>query len=140
MNIIRAELNKYRQAPRKVRLLAELVKGKKIDEAVALLSFSGKRAAEPIIKLVNSAVANAKHNFKLSPDVLFVKNMTVDGGIVLKRGMPRAFGRSFPIKKRTSHICLDLGVNEESIKEVKKDDKKVAVKKKVSVKKKVLAS
>jgi len=111
--IIKAELNRYRQAPRKVRLLAGLIKGKDIEMAVAMLKFSAKRAAEPIVKLINSAVANATHNFKLSKDVLYIKDMRVDGGAVLKRGMPRAFGRSFLIKKRTSKIVLELGVREE---------------------------
>ncbi|MEI6296826.1 MAG: 50S ribosomal protein L22 [bacterium] len=135
--IIKAELNRYRQAPRKVRLLASLVKGKKIEEAIALISFSGKKAGEPMIKLINSGVANAIHNFKLSKDVLYIKDIRVDGGIVLKRGMPRAFGRSFPIKKRTSHVSLDLGVNETEIKKIEKpvEPKKKVVKKTVTKKK-----
>lgn len=129
--IIKAELNRYRQAPRKVRLLSALIKGKKIDEAIARLSFSGKRAASPIVRLINSAAANAVHNFGLSKDVLYVKDMRVDGGAVLKRGMPRAFGRSFLIKKRTSKILLELEDREE-----KKEEKakKVVAKKKVAKK------
>ena len=133
--IIKAELNRYRQAPRKVRLLAGLVKGKKIDEAIALLAFSGKRAADPVIKLINSAVANAIHNFKLSKDVLYIKDMRVDGGIVLKRGMPRAFGRSFMIKKKTSKVLLTLEAKEvektekPKVKKVKKTETKKVVKK-----------
>ena len=132
--IIKAELNRYRQAPRKVRLLAGLIKGKKVDDANALLAFSGKRAADPIIKLVNSAVANAIHNFKLSKDALYIKNMRVDGGIVLKRGMPRAFGRSFPIKKKTSKVLLELGVRETEKKAEKKTKVKKVTKKAVSKK------
>jgi len=133
--IIKAELNRYRQAPRKVRLLAGLIKGKKIDEAIALLTFSGKRAADPIIKLINSAIANAIHNFKLSRDVLYIKDMRVDGGIVLKRGMPRAFGRSFMIKKKTSKVCLELGVRETE----KKEKKSVAAPKIKKISKKVIS-
>lgn len=131
--IIKAELNKYRQAPRKVRLLAELVKGKKVEDAIALVSFSGKRAADPIVKLIKSAVANATHNFNLSADSLFVKNMRVDGGFVMKRGMPRAFGRSFLIKKRTSHVLLELESKEVAAKakKVEKVEKKPVAKKKV---------
>ena len=133
--IIRAELNRYRQAPRKVRLLADLIKGKDIDQALALVSFSGKRAGDAIKKLINSAVANAVHNFKLSRDVLYVKDMQVNGGVVLKRGMPRAFGRSFMIKKRTSKILLELGVKEAE--DTKTGDTKKAIKK-ASKPKKVL--
>ncbi len=132
--MIKAELNRYRQAPRKVRLLADLVKGKPIEKALAEITFSGKRAAEPLKKLINSAVANAVHNHKLSPESLYVKNITVNGGQIMKRGMPRAFGRSFLIKKRTSKISVELGVKEE-----KKDDKKEVLKKKVISKKSVVA-
>ncbi len=128
--IIRAELNRYRQAPRKVRLLAGLIKGKPVDRALAEVSFSGKRAGEPIKKLINSAVANAVNNFKLNKEELYVKGMRVDGGAVMKRGMPRAFGRSFVIRKRTSKILLELGVKEGAeVKKVKKTTKKEVVKK-----------
>jgi len=125
--IIKAELNKYRQAPRKVRLLADLIRGKKADEAIALVSFSGKRAAEPMVKLIKSAIANATHNFKLPADSLFVKSVRVDGGFVMKRGMPRAFGRSFLIKKRTSHVLLELE-SKEPVKAEKPAVKKAATK------------
>jgi len=130
--IIKAELNRYRQAPRKVRLLANLIKGKDIETSLALLTFSGKKAADPIKTLIKSAVANAAHNAKLSKDVLYIKDMRVDGGAVLKRGMPRAFGRSFLIKKRTSKIALELGVLETEVK--KSEEKKEKTIKKVSKK------
>lgn len=126
--IIKAELNKYRQAPRKVRLLADLVRGKRVDDAIALISFSGKRAAEPMVKLIKSAVGNATHNFKLPADELYIKSIRVDGGVIMKRGMPRAFGRSFMINKRTSHVLLELESKEEA------KVKKPTVKKKVAVK------
>jgi large subunit ribosomal protein L22 len=132
--IIKAELNKYRQAPRKVRLLAGLVKGKKVEDAIALVSFSGKRAADPIVKLIKSAVSNATHNFNLPADSLYVRNMRVDGGLVMKRGMPRAFGRSFLIKKRTSHVSLEL----ESKEVVNKTEKLVKAEKKPVAKKKIV--
>lgn len=135
MAIIKAELNRYRQAPRKVRLLADLVKGKSIEKAVAEITFSGKRAADPLKKLINSAVANATHNYKISPESLYVKNITVDGGQVMKRGMPRAFGRSFLIKKRTSKISVELGVREEKAVKKEAPAKKNVVKKKVISKK-----
>lgn len=135
--IIKAELNKYRQAPRKVRLLADLIRGKKVDEAIALVSFSGKRAADPMVKLLKSAIANATHNFKLPAESLVVKTIRVDGGVIMKRGMPRAFGRSFLINKRTSHVLLELESKDEEVK-TKKAEKKV-VKKAVITKKKAPA-
>lgn len=131
--IIKAELNRYRQAPRKVRLLADLVKGKPVSRALAEITFSGKRAASPLKKLIDSAVANATHNFKVSPESLYVKDLRVDSGVVMKRGMPRAFGRSFLIRKKTSKISLELDVREE------KKDKKDEVKKKIINRKSVTA-
>jgi large subunit ribosomal protein L22 len=105
---ITAKLNDYRQSPRKVRLVTDLVKGKKVEDAKNALSFLVKRAAKPIADLLDSAVANAEHNFKLTKDNLFVSNFRVDEGVVLKRRMPRARGMAYPINKRTSHIFLEL--------------------------------
>jgi len=106
---VKAQSNNLRMSPRKVRLLADLVRGQKIAPALAQLSFSGKAAGLPIAKLVKSAVANAKHNFDLTEDNLFIKTISVDGGATLKRSIPRAQGRATPIRKRTSHIKLILG-------------------------------
>ena len=106
--MVTATLNNYRQSPRKVRLVVSLVKGRSVAEALALLAFVPKRASRPLATLINSAVANAKHNFSLESDSLFVKDFRVDAGKVLKRSMPRARGSAFPIKKRTSHITLVL--------------------------------
>ncbi len=100
-----AKLSNYRQAPRKVRLLADLVRGKSATRALALLSVLPKRASEPMAKLIRSAVNNAKD---ASADDLVISKIAVNGGIVFKRSMPRARGRAFPIKKRTSHITLEL--------------------------------
>ncbi|MFY9462335.1 MAG: 50S ribosomal protein L22 [Candidatus Sungiibacteriota bacterium] len=108
MEII-AELNYLRIAPRKVRLAAGLMRGKRVFEAERELQFLTKRAAGPLLKLLKSAVANATHNFNLQKDNLYISKITVDGGSPLKRTRPRAFGRAFPIKKRTSHITLILG-------------------------------
>jgi large subunit ribosomal protein L22 len=104
---MKAALTNYRQSPRKVRLVTDLVKGKSVEQAVALLTFSGKRAGDPIQKLIRSAVANAKENHKAEGE-LFIKEFRVDGGVTLKRSMPRARGSAFPIKKRQSHILLVL--------------------------------
>ena len=98
----------YRQAPRKTRLVTEMVKGKSVVEALTALKFLDKRAAGAVAKLIASAAANAQ---KQGEDVknLFVTNITVDKGIVMKRSMPRAFGRSAPIRHRMSHLSVTLG-------------------------------
>jgi len=105
---MKAVLKNYRQSPRKVRLLADLVRGKQVDKALETLSFVNKRASEPFIKVIKSATANAKTQ---GTDVskLVVKKVTVDKGTVLKRFMPRARGSAGRILKRNSHISVELG-------------------------------
>lgn len=95
-------------APRKVRLVVDVVRGKSVDEAENLLRFMKKEAARPVLKLLRSAVANAEHNDKLDRSVLRVKSIVADSGTTLKRWMPRAQGRATPIRKRTTHITLVL--------------------------------
>lgn len=95
-------------SPRKTRLVVDLIRGSRVDEAVAQLKVMAKAAALPVLKLLNSAVANAEHNFKLDRKSLLIKQIYVDGGPVLKRSTPRAFGRSTPIHRRTSHITIVL--------------------------------
>jgi large subunit ribosomal protein L22 len=107
---MKANLKNYRQSPRKVRLVADLVRGKKVSQALLELKFLPKRATEVIIKMISSAVANAEHNFKVSADDLFIKEITVDKGITLKRYRPRARGVAKRINKRTSNIAITLGV------------------------------
>lgn len=104
---MKAILKNYRQSPRKVRLLADLVRGKKVGEAIATLRFVEKRAAGPFIKVIESAVANAKG---LGKDAarLKVTKVAVDKGTVLKRFMPRARGSASRINKRSSHIVVEL--------------------------------
>ena len=104
---MKAFLKNYRQAPRKVRLVAGLIKGKSIDEAIAELDFLAKRAGEPIKKLLLSAVANAKQK-GIESENLFIKELRVDKGIVMKRMMPAAMGTGHRINKRTSHVNLLL--------------------------------
>lgn len=111
MNIT-AKLNDYRQSPRKVRLVADLVCGKKVEKASGILMTTVKRASDPILNLLNSAIANAQNNFSLNKEDLFVKSLTVDTGPILYRRMPRARGVAYPIRKRTSHVKLVLGVTE----------------------------
>ena len=101
---MKASLKSYRQAPRKVRLITDLVKGKSADRAQAMLANLVKRGALPIKKLLDSAVANAG----VPASELIVKNATVDKGVVIKRWMPRAMGRAFPIHKHTSKVMIEL--------------------------------
>lgn len=95
-------------SPRKLRLVANLVRQTPVDVALEQLRFSSKNAALPISKAINSAVANAVHNFNLNKDDLFVKAVTIDQGPVFKRYAPRAQGRAFIERKRTSHINVVL--------------------------------
>jgi|SRR3989338_6211983 len=111
---MKAILKNYRQAPRKVRLVANLVKGKSVARAEAELTHLAKRAGLPIKKLIQSAVANAQ-NVNANVGNLYIKNITVDKGRVLKRSMPRAMGRVFPIHKHSSHIILELAVKHSNL-------------------------
>lgn len=95
-------------SPRKVRLVVDLVRGLPVADADAQLAFFRKAAALPVRKLLQSAIANATHNFHIAADALRIKEIRVDGGPVLKRARPRAMGRSAPIRKRTSHISIIL--------------------------------
>jgi len=104
---MKALLKNYRQAPRKVRLLADLVRGKKVKDAIATLRFVEKRAAGPFIKVIESAVANATQAGK-DETKLKVAKVAVDKGVVMKRFMPRARGSASRINKRSSHIVVEL--------------------------------
>lgn len=99
-----AHLNTYRQSPRKVRVVADLVRGKSVSEALDILTFVPKRAGLPLKKLLSSAVANAKQQ-SLGDD-LVVKEIRVDAGKTLYRRMPRAHGVAYAIRKRTSHVSV----------------------------------
>lgn len=106
---MKAILKSYRQAPRKVRLVANLIKGKTVPRAIAELDVLPKRASEAMKKLLLSAVANAKENDGISDmGALLVKEVRVDQGVILKRSMPRAHGSAYPIHKHTSHIMIEL--------------------------------
>ncbi len=102
-----ATLSNYRQAPRKVRLVADLIRGKSVTRALMLLQTLPKRAAEPVEKLLRSAVANASAK-GINADDLVVASIEVNGGMVFKRHMPRARGRASAIRKKSSHITLAL--------------------------------
>ena len=107
---IKAKLNYLRIAPRKVRLVADLVRNMDVKEAETQLKFMPKRSAAPLLKLLNSAIVNAKNNFNIEKDGLYIKELKINEGPPLKRWRPVSRGRAFPIMKRTSHIDLVLGV------------------------------
>lgn len=118
-----AKLNYLRIAPRKVRLLADLVRGKSVEEAQTILNFTIKKAAKPLTKLLNSAISNAKNNFQQDPSNLYISKITVDEGPKYKRWRARARGRASEIQKKTSHIIIVLD-------KIKKEIRKRKVKKK----------
>jgi len=122
--MIKAELKNHRQSPRKVRLVADLIRGKKAEDALTLLTFTVKRASDPVRKLLESAIANASHNFDIKVSDLFVKEIRVDEGPTLKRFRARAHGRASSIRKRTSRILINLE-KKESDSKTKKTTKKV---------------
>lgn len=105
---VKAKLRYARVGAQKARLVADEVRGKNINEAVRILTFMDKKPAEMILKLVNSAVANAEQKQVIDLDNLYVKHISVDQGPVLKRFRPRAQGRAFGIRKKMSHINLIL--------------------------------
>ncbi|MDP2909466.1 MAG: 50S ribosomal protein L22 [bacterium] len=104
----KAKLSYLRIAPRKVRLVADMVRGKKVGEAGNILNFAVKRGAGPVLKLLHSAIANAENNLHLNKDNLYISKITVDEGPKFKRVMPRARGSASPIQKKTSHITIVL--------------------------------
>jgi large subunit ribosomal protein L22 len=105
-----ASLHFLRIAPRKVRLVANEVRGQKVGDALALLKFTPQAAAQPLAKLLRSAVANAEQKGgRVDVDALFVKTLTVDQGPKMRRFMPRAMGRAYRVEKKTSHVYVELG-------------------------------
>lgn len=106
---MKASLTRYRQSPRKVRLVANLVRGKTVNEALLHLSFLPKRAAMPLMKLIKSAAANAVNNLKMDAARLVITGIAVDKDVVLKRFMPSARGSAHRINKRTSQVKVVLG-------------------------------
>lgn len=127
---ISAKLKYLHIAPRKVRIVSDVIRGLSADEAEARLFISKRRASVSILKLLRSAIANAHHNFQINKDKLFVKEIRVDQGPMFKRWTPRARGSSSPIQKKTSHVMLTLSALEESktpkfsfAKKIKKSEK-----------------
>ena len=130
-----AKLNYLRIAPRKVRQVADLIRGKGAEEAQTILNFTTKKPSLPLLKLLNQAIANAKNNFQLTPSNLFISKITVDEGPKYKRWRARARGQASEIQKKTSHITIVL---DEMVKEKKKVKKEAPKKVPAEVKKEPL--
>ena len=102
----KAHLKYLRISPRKVQIVADLIRGKNVGTALAILMQTPKAASEPMMKLLKSAVANAENNFNMDVEKLVVTQVFATPGPILKRVMPRAQGRAYRINKRTSHVTL----------------------------------
>jgi large subunit ribosomal protein L22 len=105
-----AVLRGFRESPRKVRVVADMIRGRPVGEALSILRAQRRKAAEMMVKVLGSAIANAAENDKADADALVVKQVAVDGGTIQKRFMPRSMGRSNRINKRTSHVTIVVDV------------------------------
>jgi large subunit ribosomal protein L22 len=112
--MITASLSNHRISPRKVRVVANMIRGKSVANAHSILSGALKKAKGPLHDLLDSAVANAKNNFQLDSAQLFVKEIRVDQGVTMKRHRPVSRGSAHPIKKRTSHVSIVLAPLDQS--------------------------
>ncbi|MGI6013732.1 MAG: 50S ribosomal protein L22 [Oscillospiraceae bacterium] len=108
----RATHNYARISPRKVKIVCDLIRGKDVKTAEAILMQTPKAASELMLKVLKSAVANAENNFEMDPETLYVSETFANPGPILKRGMPRAQGRMYRINKRTSHITIVVAEKE----------------------------
>lgn len=110
----RATAKNVRIAPRKVRLVVDMIRGKSVAEAISTLRFANRGAAKPVEKVLMSAIANAEHNYDLNLEDLYVTDAQVNEGPTLKRFRPRAQGAASAINKRTSHITIVVSEKEEA--------------------------
>ena len=120
---VKAQLKHLRISPRKVRLVADMIRKEKVAKAKTFLTFTVNKPAEPLLKLLNSVVANAENNHNLKADNLYIAEIKVDEGAKLKRWMPRARGSASAIQKKTSHITIILKEIEETLVQKKKKAK-----------------
>ena len=111
--VVRARAKYVRRAPRKARLVMRHIRGRQVEQARALLSHTPRAVSSDILKLLNSAVANAESNYELAGDELKVARAYVDEGPIIKRYRPRALGRATRINKRTSHMTIELTTRED---------------------------
>jgi len=122
---MKAYLKQTRISPKKVNVVAALVRGKKVVDALTTLKFTPKRSAPILAKLIASAAANAENNFKQDREKLMISKLIVNAGMTLKRGMPVSRGRSHPILKRSSRILVELSPITESKNEKVKSKKSI---------------
>lgn len=118
---ITAKLSQLRMSPRKVNLVASLVRGANANDALTILEHTPKRAAKPLAKLIESAIANAKHNDKTIGDNLTVSKIEVGYGPSMKRFRPISHGRAHPYKRRTANVIIKLQNQSEAVKKAAKD-------------------
>lgn len=110
---VKAKLINYRMSPMRMREVADIIRGKKAEDAQNILEFTSRKAAVAIKKLLDSAIANAENNFSMDPDSLFIKTIFVNEGPMWKRFIPKAHGRAARIHKRTSRVTIELAENKE---------------------------
>ncbi|HPO11134.1 MAG TPA: 50S ribosomal protein L22 [bacterium] len=125
---VKAILRKYQCSPKKVRLVADKIRGLKVTEAETALMFINKKSAEPLLKLLRSGIADAEHNYHIDKNDLVIKEIRVDSDGMYKRYTPKARGMATPILKRLSRVELTLEGEEkieEDVKITKVEDKKV---------------
>ncbi len=106
--VVRAKARYVRTSPRKVRIVADQIRGLEVERAIALLNFSPRGASVPVLKLLQSAAANAENNYDLDPEEMRITSISVDEGPTMRRYRPRARGRATRIEKRSSHINIAL--------------------------------
>ena len=106
----RAILRRFRESPRKVRVVADMIRGRSVDDALSILRLQQRKAAKMLSKVLGSAIANATENEKADADKLVVTKVIIDGGPVQKRWMPRSMGRANRINSRTSHVTVVVDV------------------------------
>jgi large subunit ribosomal protein L22 len=108
----RAVLRKFRESPRKVRMVADMIRGRSVDDAMSILRLQQRKAAKMLSKVLGSAIANATENEKADSDKLVVTKVFIDGGPTNKRWMPRSMGRANRILGRTSHVTVEVDIAE----------------------------
>ena len=108
----RAVLKRFRESPRKVRMVADMIRGRSVDDALSILRLQQRKAARMLSKVLGSAIANATENEKVDSDKLVVKQVNIDGGPVEKRWMARSMGRANRITRRTSHVTVEVDIAE----------------------------
>ena len=108
----RAVLRKFRESPRKVRMVADMIRGRSVDDALSILRLQQRKAARMLSKVLGSAIANATENEKADAEKLVVSKVFIDGGPVTKKWMPRSMGRANRILSRTSHVTVEVDIAE----------------------------